>query len=107
MRLSDLGADFYDHGGEDVFDACGGPVPKRRGVGVMLHCPCGCDQLLAVAFKNPLDGGGPVCSPGEPLWDRAGDTIETLTLRPSILRSKSKGGCGWHGFITAGGVRSC
>ena len=44
---------------------------------------------------------------GEPTWQRTGDTFETLTLHPSILRSPQKGGCGWHGWVTNGEVRSC
>jgi len=45
-------------------------------------------------------------------WDRQGESFDTLTLRPSILRLKWKDragrehGCGWHGFITNGVVTS-
>jgi hypothetical protein len=56
-----------------------------------------------VAFANPLDGGPPHISLGEPTWQRTGDTFETLTLSPSILRTRPYG-CGWHGFITDGEV---
>lgn len=43
--------------------------------------------------------GGPALQIGHPLWQREGETFDTLKLTPSILRSKDKGGCGWHGFI--------
>lgn len=104
MRLSELEPAFYGAGGPGVSDAQGRPVPAREGLGLLCRCPCGCGNWLAVAFWNPLDGGPPHASPGEPTWQRKGDTIETLTLSPSILRSRDKGGCGWHGFIRDGGI---
>lgn len=113
MKLTDLDAKFLSAGGEDVFLADGSPAPERHGVGVIFRCPCGAGDecpgggWCAIAFSNPLDGGQPYCSPGEPTWRREGDTIETLTLTPSILRTPEKGGCGWHGWITAGEVRTC
>lgn len=72
----------------------------RTGVGVQLECPCGCDNGLWVPFAEPLDGGPPV----ERGWSRTGDTIDTLTLSPSVLRV---GGCGWHGWIRDGQAVSC
>lgn len=88
-------------GGEGV-KRFGLPLPRRTGIGIILmRCPCGCDEPLFVPFKNPLDGG-PSCEPRG--WERTGDTFETLTLSPSILRAKDKGGCGWHGFIRGGQV---
>lgn len=68
-------------------------------------CPCGaCDEFhdCYIPFTNPLDGGLPY--DGHPTWQRTGDTFETLTLTPSILRNPTKGGCGWHGYITNGEV---
>lgn len=104
-RLIDLNPQFLSSGGEGVsqLDPATGkyvPAPERRGVGVVCDCPCGCDQQLYVPFANPLDGGPSVESKG---WQRAGDTFETLTLTPSILR-KGKNSCGWHGFFTSGEV---
>jgi hypothetical protein len=54
-----------------------------------------------VPFANPIDGGPQLERHG---WQRTGDTFETLTLTPSILRARARGGCGWHGFITNGAV---
>ena len=108
--LKELNARFVGAGGEGVFNADGSPAPQRTGVGVALDCPCGkCDEYhwLFVPFTNPIDGGPAVEHLGRPTWQRTGDTIETLTLSPSILRSIEKGGCGWHGYIENGQVRTC
>lgn len=109
MKLTDLHPQFLGAGGEGIYKSDGTPAAKREGVGILMDCPCGqCDEFhqLYVPFDNPLDGGPPL-EPGHPRWHRTGDTFETLTLTPSILRSRDKGGCGWHGFITNGEVRSC
>lgn len=108
MRLTDLNPQWMGAGGDGI-TRDGQPVPARHGVGLLCTCPCGqCDEYreLYVPFANPLDGG-PSLESGHPRWERTGDTFETLTLRPSILRSKEKGGCGWHGYITNGEVTSC
>ena len=109
MKLVDLNAYFMRAGGEGVFNRAPNgelvPAPERYGVGVMMECPCRrCPPLiegggLYVPFANPLDGGAS-CEPRG--WQRTGDTIETLTLSPSVLRDKDKGGCGWHGWIRNG-----
>lgn len=103
MRLAELNAEFVGAGGPNVTGPDGAPVPSREGVGLVLDCPCGCGQRLSVLFANPLDGGAPWGS--QPLWSRSGDTIDTLTLRPSIL--VLSGDCRWHGFITNGAVEGC
>lgn len=105
MKLTDLNPQWLDAGGENVCKADGSPAPRQRGAGISLNCPCGNrdeDHRLYVPFAVALDGtpGGY----GEKGWQRTGDTFETLTLTPSILRH---GGCGWHGYITAGQVTTC
>jgi hypothetical protein len=95
--------------------------PQRHGQGLMLDCPhCVASGIksdspkmvrLPVAFKNPLDGGppfGPDSHPNgvpipRPLWQRTGDTFETLTLSPSIDASGTHAG-GWHGHIQNGQI---
>lgn len=78
----------------------GGGVTERAGVD--LDCPCGkCGHRLYVPFKNPIGPGESYSN--EKGWDRTGETFETLTLTPSILRI---GLCGWHGYITSGEVRT-
>lgn len=92
-------------------------APRREGVGLMFNCPHG-DACLKkvgvefpedagkhyVSFANPLDGGEPFEPNRGPHWQRIGDTVETLTLTPSIFSKVERGGCGWHGFITNGEI---
>jgi hypothetical protein len=102
MRLTDLNPRWVGAGGTGVSNADGSPVPERGGVGISFDCPCGaCGIRGYVAFENPLDGGQPYISPGQPTWQRTGDTFETLTLSPSILRTPPYA-CGWHGWIRNG-----
>lgn len=99
MRLVDLNPQFLD---SNHFD---------KGIAIMFDCPCGCDAPCYVPFRNPIGGARPNpdddAKYGRAMWDREGETFETLTLKPSILRDPAKGGCGWHGWITNGEVTSC
>ena len=104
MKLIDLDPRWVNAGGPGVTKD-GKPVPIRIGVGISFDCPCGCEIRVYVDFSNPIDGLGPASRQAEShSWNRTGNTFETLTLTPSILRSRDKGGCGWHGFVTAGEV---
>ena len=100
MRLTELNPNWVGHGGEGVSDKSGKAIPYQHGVGITFDCPCGCESRCFAGFSNPLDGGAAVDG-GGPKWDRAGETFETLTLKPSIER-KDPDGCGWHGYITDG-----
>ena len=109
MKLTSLNPTWVSSGGPGIYrkdPATGELVPtiERPGVGLMCDCPCGCDRTLYVPFRNPLDGGPPEEGYGA-AWQRTGDTFETLSLTPSILRM-DKDGCGWHGFVTQGMVRT-
>jgi hypothetical protein len=108
VKLTDLDPRWYRHGGEDISDAAGNPIPERLGVGITFECPCGCPDRVVVPFANPLDGGTQPGDPKDPLfrtgWQRTGDTFETLTLNPSVQRI---GGCGWHGWIRDGQAVTC
>lgn len=85
----------------------------RNGMGVMFWCPHCRDRYVGVMFANPIDRGPPPTEASrtrtdangvrtvEPLWQRTGETFETLTLTPSIDVSKSGH---WHGFVTNGEV---
>lgn len=53
---------------------------------------------LVVWFANPVDGGLPT-DDATTLWQRTGETFETLTLSPSIDASHFGH---WHGFIRNG-----
>jgi hypothetical protein len=63
-------------------------------------------DLLYGGLEEPRGDGviakGTWVIPPGCLWQRAGDTFETLTLSPSV--DASRAGC-WHGFLTAGEIR--
>ena len=106
MLLIELDASFVGSGGPGISrpnPETGElePAPKREGVGVAFECPCGCDSRCYIPFANPLDGGPQVDKKG---WQRTGNTLETLTLSPSIQRV---GGCKWHGFLRGGRLLKC
>lgn len=108
MKLVDLNPRFLNSGGPGIThkNAAGEQeeTPLVRGVGVVLDCPCGkCGDELYVPFNIALDGAGVRAD----AWGREGDTFETLSLTPSVLRIQSRGQCGWHGFITNGQVTTC
>ncbi len=84
MRLTDLAPRWASQTG-------------RHGQGVNFLCPCGCERFIGVAFTKPLDGGAPL--PSGALWEREGETFETLTVSPSIRH-----GDHWHGYIRNGEV---
>lgn len=88
----------------------GSPVRRTREVatraeanGVRFLCP-GCyaknngpegTHVVQVWFAGvPLD-----VSPGPGRWEVTGDTLDTLTLSPSVWLMKS---CGWHGWVRGG-----
>ncbi len=75
--------------------------PTRSGQGISFDCPCCRVERLAIAFANPMDGGGVVIMPGVHLWQRTGETFEDLSLSPSIDASAHQH---WHGFIVNGGI---
>ena len=110
MRLVELNPKWVEHGGEGVSDKNGNPIPRREGIGIIFDCPCGCGQALYVDLANPRDGKGPERDDGH-VWQNTWgeirderDYFETLTLHPSILRSKDHGGCGWHGWVRNGEI---
>lgn len=108
MRLRELGAEFIR--------ATGGGNFRRQGEdsagaqGVLLDCPLPeHGHWVVVWFANPVGGGKP--APAEympkPRWYRVGETLDTLTLTPSVnLDEPGPNGeppsCRWHGVITDG-----
>ena len=94
MKLTSLNPEFINGSGD------------REGIGLMFDCPCGCTARAFVTFSNPLDGRGPFTEKFRPLWKRTGEYFETMTLTPSIHRIKNLGGCGWHGWLTNGELKS-
>lgn len=105
VKLRSLNARFIGAGGEGIFNSDGSPAKERTGVGVIMDCPCGCASPLYVPFSNPIDGG-PALEPKHHAWHRIEDSIDKLTLAPSVLRGEP---CParWHGFIIDGEARQC
>jgi hypothetical protein len=107
MRLADLNPEF-------VYTKPRGWGSRRVGVGVAFDCPCGrrehrdshgdSDRRVYVPFANHLGGLPGQSDRYNVVWQRTGETFDTLTLEPSIHRSVVYGGCGWHGFIRDGEV---
>lgn len=109
MRLTDLDprwacdADIVVGGIHQHFES-------RLGMAVSFECPHCVErekttgnravQRLAVWFANPVDGLPPT-DDAKHLWQRQGETFDTLTLSPSIDASSDGH---WHGFIRNGGV---
>lgn len=69
--------------------------------------------IVGHVHPNPPDGDGEICEgavlfdtpenqreAGRPVWQV--ESLEPLTISPSVLMSPEKGGCGLHGFIRGG-----
>jgi hypothetical protein len=112
VRLTELHPHWTGADGPGIFNADMTPSTPRHGIGITFDCPlghpadCAYDEVGGdgtherhfVSFRNPIDGGPPF-EASRPLWNRIGDTFETLQLSPSIFSDPAKGGCGWHGYI--------
>lgn len=62
-------------------------------------------HLVEVTFadRGATDEQGSHGKSGKPTrWNASGSSYADLTLTPSILID---GGCGWHGFVTAGEIQ--
>jgi hypothetical protein len=65
-------------------------------MGMLFGCPgCGCVMICAFTVMD-----------GHPSWTWDGNE-KAPTLTPSIIHTPSKGGCGWHGFLTKGEFKAC
>lgn len=90
---------------------------RGRIIGVIFDCPVDDGpgphregHRVAVLFANPPDDGAP--HPADPdmigdnagkRWTREGESLETLTLSPSIDCTRSDAHC-WHGHVRGGMV---
>ena len=99
--LKELDAEFIVTKGDDgyVFQKQGHLIDGAQGI--MFLCPGHkCGHKLRIWFSNPINvkPAGAHWAP-EPRWERFGNSIETLTLRPSVrLRC-------WHGYVENGVTR--
>ena len=99
MRLTELNPRWY------------GWYSEGGRIGIIFDCPVHrgtpAEHACAVPFANPIEGRPE--SDRKYLWQRTGDTFDTLTLTPSVDYTKLDNGelrdatC-WHGFITNGEV---
>lgn len=109
----------------DLHPRFSGEQGSDRKVGILFDCPCdpcqkkpselatwGCPasertdephgEIICLTFRNPIGGGAPFIrdvKAAGPYWTREGETFQTITLSPSILKHGH-----WHGYIRAGKV---
>jgi hypothetical protein len=75
-------------------------------MGVTFLCPHCRTTRIEVWFDLPLDGGPPIAE--KKLWRRTGDSLETISLEPSINVYESDPTTGeivvqhWHGHVRSG-----
>ena len=70
----------------------GGVIPEQIvKCGLLIHCP-NCGVLGATLFKNPIPDDDLAlverfqkAFAGTPMWDRTGDSLETISLTPSVM----------------------
>lgn len=98
MKLTELDAGFV----------------STRGTRTGLHflCPTCRRQQLVVPFANPPGEGAPDASlnANGVLWTRTGETLDDITLSPSVDARHVLGGvdgeprveCRWHGWVRNG-----
>jgi hypothetical protein len=110
VKLTDLHPEWRHWHHDAVRDgAIVTPATSReKAIGLAFDCPIhGAAHRVYVDFANPFDGADPVKRNN--LWQRTGDSFETLTTNPSVDYTKYDNGmvrdasC-WHGFITNGEV---
>lgn len=70
---------------------------NKETCGMTIFCP-GCGKMTALTFTN-WSGNNP--ENPTPMWTWDGNE-EAPTLKPSIVHAVERGGCGWHGWLTAG-----
>jgi uncharacterized protein DUF6527 len=93
---------------------------------ITFDCPEGHEGCTHSIPFTPSRDGETQPRAGGPLWQRTGDTFETLTLSPSIKRNPRHASreaaisdgcipeyitesmlCAFHGFVTNGGIEFC
>jgi hypothetical protein len=101
----------------EELDASFVSVDERR-VAVQFRCP-GCQrERIVIPFANPPDGGpaSPDMNRRGVLWQRTGETLDALTLSPSVDFAHVVSNddpphnpreCRWHGWVRDGQAVSC
>lgn len=97
MKLRDLNPRLVDVTPEGV--------TKAGTQAVFFDCPCRSGHRLLISFDRAI-GGGPAAVGHA--WARTGETLDDLTLSPSLLvRGGPDGAECWHGWIREGQVVTC
>ena len=111
MKLTELEPELYRYDG--ATDSGGHHFARASSLAdadaVMSLCPkcfaanggpVGTHSILgSLAGRNMPHEADP-----NPRWHVSGQSLDNLTLSPSIL---FKDGCGWHGWITTGAAVTC
>lgn len=75
-------------------------------IGISFVCPhcreCGSTTRLAVYFAEGAPGATAAVHLTDKVWQKTGDTFDTMSFTPSIDASAHGH---WHGFITNGEIR--
>lgn len=93
-KLRDLDAVFVQRDNDDSLFY----LDTAKGAqGIQFHCPCDAGHDLLLWFANPLDAEVvPIHVTPMARWQRIGDSLDSLTLAPSVNAY-----C-WHGFVKDG-----
>ncbi len=115
MKLTDLQPRWFDVPGIGTdkdgltllcpCSMCRSTPEKQVRLGVQFANPVGADPKPLLSIEDKLRHVHELRTFDVPpgyLWQRTGDTFETLTLSPSINCEASGH---WHGFITDGEIR--
>jgi hypothetical protein len=105
MRLRDLDAFWLTDATPNGHRRSDAPDGAQ---GVMFMCPACQNHYILIYFSNPINA--PIATAEcdqNPRWLRNGDTLDTLTLSPSINLDTANlpadyTGCRWHGFVKNG-----
>lgn len=105
MTLRDLEAEFVRHQLPYALRYVG--ERATAATGVMLNCPGeGCEHPIVLWFANPLDARippAPVIYTPHRRFYRSGDSLDTLSLTPTI-RLLAEDECGFEGYVVDGTV---
>lgn len=72
--------------------------PEEMGA-LNFVCPCGCKRVHSLeVVRNAAEK-----QERQWIWD---GNVDRPTLSPSINSTVERGGCGWHGWLTAGVFRA-
>lgn len=110
MKLCELEPVLYKYGGPNASGHTLTPVASvDEADAIMFLCPkCFTANGGAVGTHSVLVSFAgrnmPEDADRNPCWTLSGQSVDNLTLTPSILFHD---GCKWHGFVTTGAIVTC